>query len=67
MIKQTDIGREISGKDGVYERSESDISYNAIFANENADLRSKNTYCRDISTRISITRLGPTPERKAYF
>ena len=38
------IGREVTGKNGIYELREQDVSYNGIFARENAGLSPENTY-----------------------
>ena len=43
------IGREVMGEDGIYELRERDVSYNAIFARENAGLRPINTYFWNVS------------------
>ena len=56
------IGREIIGEDGNYELREPEVSYNGIFARENAGLRSENTYFWNISDSTSRTWLGPTLE-----
>ena len=43
------VGREVIGRDGVYELREPRISYGLDSADENGDLRQKNTYFWDIS------------------
>ena len=46
------IGREVMGADGVYELRERDVSYNAIFPDENSSLRLEKTYFWNISVKI---------------
>ncbi len=44
-----EIGREVSGADGIYELRDGDVSYNLNFADENSGLRPENSYFWNIS------------------
>jgi hypothetical protein len=44
------VGREVVGKEGIYELRESEVSYGAHFGLENGDLRQENAFFWDEST-----------------
>jgi len=44
------VGREVMGKEGVYELREPAVSYEANFGRENGDLRQENAFFWDEST-----------------
>ncbi|MFB3887384.1 MAG: hypothetical protein ACE144_19360 [Thermodesulfobacteriota bacterium] len=44
------VGREVMGKEGVYELREANVPYGANFGHENGDLRQENAFFWDEST-----------------